>query len=671
MPHTPTKISTTSARSSRSVSFSPSPPRSAVVLLPFEIEERNEEVNPDCRSYNGWSSSISETYEVESIGCSIFCPLLLEGRTHTLVTGSKMAGRKLICINLLLMLVAVTLIIVDLPLVSDVVRQLVGIALLCFLFFMRRLRRAAILEAFESSGASSPAGALRKYASTNKIAKALYESFSHGLFTCIVPRDDANCNEEPSASARNSWLSRFGFYCNPLGICALAQEARHVAHHLSKTSFSSSSSSSSSSPSAQTSPTNGGGNININIISSSSSSPSSTNPPSKPIPSSGATLIDFFTHENFSVFQKKHFYLRRNNDSSPRRHFLAASQCSKILLVLMGCAVIVSLLLTEMKKYTLLLVSVVFLQPVVLLYVIYWRSQRFDISLDAVIKLFMVGFFVSSPISLIIETVLHRWLESLNDYFFDSGTKSVINHIVTMFLFSFLVASLCEEATKYYGVVMTRLPSPFPANEIANVSKYRRANACTTYFVCVAIGFSTAENLLLTIMRKDAEDAKLATLFIRFFMPIHVLTSAIMSVFVIQEDIERNDFVGISSGVSNRRNNNLMTHFKGVWGMIKPSFILHGVFDFVLFGLGYFIDGRKPHSDVEYINDSEHVPSRANNLSIVLGAASGLIIICIGLLYYVSIANQQERRLKQEEIPLMSNSREDDDDDDDNDDDNV
>ena len=79
-------------------------------------------MNPDCRSYNGWSSSISETYEVESIGCSIFCPLLLEGRTHTLVTGSKMAGRKLICINLLLMLVAVTLIIVDLPLVSDVVR---------------------------------------------------------------------------------------------------------------------------------------------------------------------------------------------------------------------------------------------------------------------------------------------------------------------------------------------------------------------------------------------------------------------------------------------------------------------------------------------------------------------------------------------------------------------
>jgi len=335
----------------------------------------------------------------------------------------------------------------------------------------------------------------------------------------------------------------------------------------------------------------------------------------------------------------------------------------------MFTAVLIGMIVTKIKKYTLILIGVVFLQPVVLLYMIYWRRQRFDISLDAIIKLFMVGFFVASPISLIIETVLHRWLENLNDYFFGGGTGSVINHIVTMFLFSFLVASLCEEATKYYGVVMTRLPSPFPANEISNVSKYRRASACTTYFVCVAIGFSTAENLLLAIMRKEADDSKLATLFIRFFMPIHVLTSAIMSVFVIQEDIERSDFDGISSGFqhqSNRRNNSLLAHFKGVWGMIKPSFILHGVFDFVLFGLGYFIDGRKPHSDVEYIDDSERVPSRANNLSIVLGAASGLIIMCVGLLYYVSIANQQERRLKQEEIPLMGRSRGESEDDDDN-----
>ena len=274
----------------------------------------------------------------------------------------------------------------------------------------------------------------------------------------------------------------------------------------------------------------------------------------------------------------------------------------------------------------------------------------------------MTGFFISSPISLITETILHSYLNLT----FSKFQEGVLTHLVTIFLFSFLVASLCEEATKYYGVVMTRLPVPFPENEIHKISKQRRAAACTTYFVCVAIGFSTAENLLLTVTRNADDSAKLVTICMRFFMPVHVLTSAIMSVFVIQEDIEKSDFVGLHNGrpVGGRgeREGKLTfwEHVKSTWGKIKPSFILHGTFDFVLFGLGYFIDGRKPHSDVEYIDSAEEERNELSpfdNMSIVVGFCCGVIIMTMGLFYYVSIAAQQQRRLGQEEFPLLGRGR--------------
>jgi hypothetical protein len=96
------------------------------------------------------------------------------------------------------------------------------------------------------------------------------------------------------------------------------------------------------------------------------------------------------------------------------------------------------------------------------------------------------------------------------------------------------------------------------------------------------------------------------------------------------------------------------SHIKGTWRKIRPSFLLHGTFDFVLFGLGYFIDGRKPHSDVELVEESEGAQlSPFDNLSIVVGFCSGVVIMCMGLFYYVSIASQQDRRLKQEEFPLL------------------
>ena len=187
-----------------------------------------------------------------------------------------------------------------------------------------------------------------------------------------------------------------------------------------------------------------------------------------------------------------------------------------------------------------------------------------------------------------------------------------------MLLFSFLVASLCEEATKYYGVVMTRLPSPFPDSEIYKISKRRRASACTTYFICVALGFSTAENLLLTVTRNAQDSAKLVTLCMRFVMPIHVLTSAIMSVFVVQEEIDKADFVGLHNGVNGSEGTTVWNHLKSTCGKIKPIFLLHGPFDFVLFGLGYFIDGRKPHSDVELVDSNEDARlSPFDNMSIV------------------------------------------------------
>ncbi|GMH60980.1 hypothetical protein TrRE_jg9395 [Triparma retinervis] len=552
---------------------------------------------------------MGSVHDLESVMCALICPVLLEGRTHALIAGREQ-GRKLIIFNSLLILTSLLLFISPIPFIPRLVTQILSLLTLLLYCWMRRIRRRAILEAWDEKSPTT-----HNYTPL-PILRTLHEYLTHNLLSPLVPRDDAVLNTEGGSTAveqpereRKRGMCKICFF-NPFGACALAQESRHVEDK--------------------------------------TSTPTQNH------------LLDFFTHEPLSRFQKRHWFVRRNNYRSLIYHLSALSQCSRVLIMVLGLTVVASVLANKGRRMKAVLACFVLMQPVAMIWAIQWRTRRFDVSLDSVVKLFMTGFFISSPISLISETTLHSYL----NYIFTHFEEGPMTHLVAMFLFSFLVASLVEETTKYYGVVMTRLPVPFPENEIHKISKRRRAAACTTYFTCLALGFSTAENLLLTVTRHADDSAKLVTLCMRFVMPIHVLTSAIMSVFVVQEDIEKPDFVGLHNGGQGRgerregedeeENITFCSHIKGTWRKIRPSFLLHGTFDFVLFGLGYFIDGRKPHSDVELVEESEGAQlSPFDNLSIVVGFCSGVVIMCMGLFYYVSIASQQDRRLKQEEFPLL------------------
>ena len=485
---------------------------------------------------------------------------------------------------------------------------------------MRKIRRQAILEAW-----SDKAPTTHNY-SPHPLLRSLHTSLTHNLFCPFIPRDDVVLTITPNNNQTNRPLTSrhkcFNVcYFNPFGTCALAQESRHVSDM--------------------------------------TLSPTPDN------------HLDYFTHEPFSRFQKRHWYLRRNNQRSLVQHVAALSQCSRLLLLL-ATVTLATLQIFSSRvgvgggTRSLVLSSLLLLQPLLILWATQWRTRRFDVSLDAVVKLFMTGFFVCGTVGLGTETILHVYLNYIFKHFKDGP------HLVAMSLFSFLLASLISETLKYYCVIMTRLPCPIPENEITKISKSRRAKACTTYFTCVALGFSTFENLLLTFSRapsSSSSSVKLFALCVRLAMPIQVLSSFIVSIHVAREDIDTPSFVGIHTGVvklkrgekrregelnGGENERTLCEHARSTWEKIKHSFLIHGTFNFVLIGLGYIIADRSPNFDVEVrSNYSFDSLSTLNDVGTAVVLCCGAAVMGLGFIYYAVIAKRLERRMKQKEFPLL------------------
>lgn len=98
---------------------------------------------------------------------------------------------------------------------------------------------------------------------------------------------------------------------------------------------------------------------------------------------------------------------------------------------------------------------------------------------------------------------------------------------------------------------------------------------------------------------------------------------------------ERGAFDGILKYVSSVR---VLTH-----SLVAAT--LHGVFDFVLFCLHYALAGEG---------------SALDDLRVIICAASGLLILCLGLFCYVAIASRADRAGKERDetvVPLMEEGR--------------
>ena len=91
----------------------------------------------------------------------------------------------------------------------------------------------------------------------------------------------------------------------------------------------------------------------------------------------------------------------------------STSQTSKLIVFLsliLACLVLISLFITHRPQSAAMLL-LVFIQPILILYWVYWRSRSRYASLDYVIKTFACGFFIATLQSVCLESFLEFLLE--------------------------------------------------------------------------------------------------------------------------------------------------------------------------------------------------------------------------------------------------------------------
>jgi len=110
-----------------------------------------------------------------------------------------------------------------------------------------------------------------------------------------------------------------------------------------------------------------------------------------------AAKIDFCSGEDLASIAK---YTSEND--------LAISKTSKLVLWLSAAVGILDIIgiYHSDKPWNVCILALVFLQPAVILYFVYWRSRRQAATLDSVIKMFAVGFWLTTLQAIVLESLL-------------------------------------------------------------------------------------------------------------------------------------------------------------------------------------------------------------------------------------------------------------------------
>eukprot|EP00596_Hydrurales_sp_CCMP1899_P002740 CAMPEP_0119048114 /NCGR_PEP_ID=MMETSP1177-20130426/56975_1 /TAXON_ID=2985 /ORGANISM="Ochromonas sp, Strain CCMP1899" /LENGTH=278 /DNA_ID=CAMNT_0007023553 /DNA_START=456 /DNA_END=1288 /DNA_ORIENTATION=+ len=104
-------------------------------------------------------------------------------------------------------------------------------------------------------------------------------------------------------------------------------------------------------------------------------------------------------------------------------HIKSISKTSRLILALSALVASLSfvLLIAVKRSQNIAVLFFVFLQPIVILYIVYWRKRRQYASFDFVIKCFAVGFWFTTFQSIILETLIQGAIGlSLAPFVFDS-----------------------------------------------------------------------------------------------------------------------------------------------------------------------------------------------------------------------------------------------------------
>jgi len=184
--------------------------------------------------------------------------------------------------------------------------------------------------------------------------------------------------------------------------------------------------------------------------------------------------IDLITHQPFSEYAKDVNNVRRRYMERASRtwmqHFAALSHLSRYIIlgfVLIAGFVVMTMLLHPTGGFgygEAIVLIATFSQSLVVLLIVFGIFHRSDLSFDAVVKFFTVGFFISVPAGFAIQGLIYAifsiitslvypacywiWGEDLDIWY----TNNYLILMMTVELFNgYFVAAVVEELVKYYG----------------------------------------------------------------------------------------------------------------------------------------------------------------------------------------------------------------------------
>jgi hypothetical protein len=195
--------------------------------------------------------------------------------------------------------------------------------------------------------------------------------------------------------------------------------------------------------------------------------------------------IDYITFQPYSEYYGHILRLKENKVQSFRQHFSALSKLSHKIVRYSAVLLMLLPIIGAMSKgygfglSILFMTGATFSQAILVLYFVYWRWHRFDISLDAVVKYFaagsFIGFITAVTYELMIEVICNLFLflsiliilivdpesvtidpdfdgtaGSISKFLKQNETFTEIAIVINAFLSSFAVAAMIEELTKYF-----------------------------------------------------------------------------------------------------------------------------------------------------------------------------------------------------------------------------
>lgn len=388
--------------------------------------------------------------------------------------------------------------------------------------------------------------------------------------------------------------------------------------------------------------------------------------------------VDFITFEPYTSYMGRLQELRQNQIKSLWLHGKAISQLSKNLLTILMLALLwltsVALLNLDPQFHAINLAVVIatFSQAFLIIYFVQWNRNRFDLSLDAVIKYFSSGFVFCTFMAMVYEMLVSSVLGAITYIIVLGGISGEVtpnmtgddlhalvkqyakDHVgifaVFVFLNAFVVAALVEELSKYFGFWMVEHPDLMDVKDLAPIvvdsntdeaapvatntrTLQTRAAATTIAMVAVAAGFACSENLLYVfVYTPPTVTNEISTLVARSLFPVHPLCAAIQSLGVVRRDLE-----GDTKSQLGR--------------ILFPAILLHGAFDFVLMFLALLAASKKPVTTLppggsDDVDDAFRHPNDSD--SDVGGALPLLVsvgLVVIGFSYYGYASALQRKRL--------------------------